>query len=129
MAARNGINVSCIPFEQRYRPPGPSRRKRERLTVMDRLVCAVCGAFLGIVLWTCGYLILVSGTMKAAARQATPAKGWVDPWDKLPPFWWGSSVALGFALFGAVVGAERLMDGFEKALRVEGKVADAVSRS
>ena len=129
MAARNGINVSSIPFERRYRPPDPRRRKRERLSVTDRLVCAVCGALLGIVLWTSGYLILVSGTMKAAARQPPPAKGSVDPWDRLPPFWWGGSVALGFALFGAVVGAERMMDGFEKVLRVEGEVANAVNRS
>jgi hypothetical protein len=129
MAARNGINVSSIPFERRYQPPDPRRRRRERLTATDRLVCAVCGAFLGFVLWTFGYLILVSGAMKAAARQAPPAQGPVDPLAKLPPFWWGGPAALGFALFGAVVGAERMMDGFEKALRAEGAVARAVNRS
>jgi hypothetical protein len=129
MPARNGVNISSIPFEQRYQPPDPRRKKRERLTATDRLVCAVCGAFLGFVLWTFGYLILVSGTMKAVARQAPAAKGPVDPLERLPAFWWGGSVALGFALFGAVVGAERMMDGFDKVLRVEGEVARAVNRS
>jgi hypothetical protein len=53
----------------------------------------------------------------------------VDPLAKLPPFWWGGSVALGFAVFGAIVGAERMMDGFEKVLGVEGEFARAVNRS
>jgi hypothetical protein len=129
MASRNGINVSSIPFEQRHHPCHWRRGKRERLTATDRLVCAVCGAFLGFALWTVGYLIVVSGTMKAAARQAPAAKGAVGPFAMLPPFWWGSSVALGFGLFGAAAGAERMMDGFEKVLRVEGEVARAVNRS
>lgn len=129
MAARNGINVSSIPFEQRYQPPDPRRRKRERLTAMDRFVCAVAGAFLGFLLWIVAYLILVSGAMKAAARQPPAVNGPVDPFERLPPFWWGSSVALGFGLFGAVVGAERMLDGFEKVLRMEGEAARAVNHT
>jgi hypothetical protein len=129
MGARNGTNISSVPFEQRYQPPDPKRRKRERLTTLDRLICAFFGAFLGFVLWTFSYVILVSGTMKAAARQAPAVKGPIDPLEMLPSYWWGGSVAVGFALFGAVVGAERMMDGFEKVLRVEGEFARAVNRS
>jgi hypothetical protein len=129
MAARNGVNVSSIRFEQRNHPLDRRRTKRERLTATDRLVCAVCGTFLGFALWTFGYLIFVSGTMKATARQAPAVKGPADPFEKLPPFWWGGSAALGFGLFGAAVGAERMMDGFQRVLRVEGEVARAVNRS
>ncbi len=129
MAARNGINVNNLPFEQRYRTPDPRRKKRESLTAVDRLVCAVCGAFLGSVLWTFGYLMLVSGAMKASARQAPAAKARVDPIDRLPPFWWGGSAAVGFALLGSVVGAERMMDGFDRLLRVELEIGRAVNRS
>jgi hypothetical protein len=129
MAARNGININSIPFEQRYQPPDPKRRKRERLTPIDRLICAFFGAILGFMLWTYGYVILVSKTMKVAARQAHAAKGPIDPLERLPSFWWGGSVATGFALFGAVVGAERMMDGFGKAVRVSAEIARAVNRS
>jgi|GEM_PF-6346264 len=125
MAARN---VSNIPFEQRFQSPNPRRRKHERLTVTDRLVCAACGAFLGFVIWTVAYLILFSVAIKVAGRQEPAAKVHFEPLEKLPPFWWGSSIALGFSLFGAIVGAERMMDGFEKVIRVEGEVARAVSR-
>jgi hypothetical protein len=129
MAVKNGINVSSIPFEQRYQRPDPRRRKRERMTTTDRMVCAAFGALLGFVLWTVGYFILVCGAMKAAARQAPAAKAPVDPLERLPPFWWGGSIALGFSLFGAVVGAERMTDGFEELLRAEGEIARAVNRS
>jgi hypothetical protein len=129
MAARNAVNVSSIPFEQRSLPPDRRRRTRERLTVTDRLVCAVCGILLGFALWTFGYLILVSGTMKAAVIQVPATKGQVELFEKLPPFWWGGPVALGFGLFGAAVGAERMMDGFERVIGVEGAVARAVNRS
>lgn len=101
------------------------------MTVTDRLVCAVCGGFLGFVLWTFGYLILVSMAMKASARQPPPAQGKVvmDPFDRLPPFWWGASASLSFAVFGSVVGAERMMDCFAWGMDWEGKIAQAVNRS
>lgn len=131
MAVKNGVSVSSIPFEKRYRPHDPRRRKRDPLTATDRLVCAVCGGFLGFVLWTFGYLILISGAMKASARQAAAAHGpaAVDPLDRLPPFWWGGPAALAFALFGTAVGPERMMDGFGRVLDLEGEVARAVNRS
>lgn len=129
MAIRNGTQVDGIPFEQRYQPPGPRRRKHERLTASDRLVCAVLGAFLGFVLWTVGYVIVAYGFLKAAARQDPAVKGPIDPLAGLPPFWWGCPVAAGFALFGAAVGAERLMDRFEKVFEVEGEAARAVDRA
>lgn len=129
MAVRNGVSVSSIPFEQRYRPPDPRRRRRERLTARDRLECAACGAFLGFLLWTLAYLILVGAAFKAGARLDPKAEVQVDPMDRLPPFWWGGPVLLGFAVFGSAVGAERMMDGFERVLRVECEVAKAVNRS
>jgi hypothetical protein len=49
MAARNGIHVSSVPFELRYRAPDP-RRRCERLTGTDRLSCAGFVALLGLVL-------------------------------------------------------------------------------
>jgi hypothetical protein len=119
---------STIPFEQRYRPPDPKRRRRERLTRVDRLVCAVAGGFLGFVIWSFGYTILLLIMMKAAARQLA-AGPVIDPFDKLPPFSWGCLVVMGFAIFGAVVGAERMMDAFEKVVHFEGKVAEHVNQS
>jgi hypothetical protein len=129
LAVRNGISVSSIPFEQRYLPPAPRRRRAEKLTATDRLVCAICGAFLGFVLWVGGYLILVSAALKGAARHGVPDQMTADPFGFLPPFWWGVFVALAFALFGAIVGAERMMDGFGNAVQAEGKVAEALNRS
>ena len=35
MAVRNGISVSSIPFEQRYVPPDPRRRRAEKLTAIE----------------------------------------------------------------------------------------------
>lgn len=65
---------------------------------------------------------------KAAVRQ--PAAGAVvDPFAILPAFSWGGLVMAGFAIFGAVVGAERMMDAFEMVIRVEGEVAKHVNRS
>jgi len=123
------MNVSSVPFEERYRPPNSRRRKRERLTAVDRLVCGVCGAFLGLVLWTIAYSILLAASLKASTRHAPSVAEAVNPLDRLPPFSWCGPVMLGFALFSAVVGAERMMDGFEKVVRIEGEVARAVNRS
>ncbi|QEH32720.1 hypothetical protein OJF2_11990 [Aquisphaera giovannonii] len=145
MAVKNGISISSIPFEQRDLPPDPRKRKREPMTAVDRLVCLIIGGFLGFAIWTIAYVILISGAMKASARhhptittspdQGILAQGAVevprdlDPFDRLPPFWWGSSVALAFGLFGAVVGGERMVDAFERIVRVEGEVARAVNRA
>lgn len=128
MASRNGINVNSIPFEQRC-PRRPRRRNREKLTLTDRFVCAFCGAFLGLLLWTFGYLFLVSAALKASARQPANAQAAVDPIGRLPSFWWGWTVIAGFSLFGASVGPEPMMDGFVNVLRVETEVGRAVSRS
>jgi hypothetical protein len=144
MATKNGVGVSKTPFEQRYRPPDPRRRRREVLTWGDRLVCAICGGVLGLVLWTFAYLILIAIVLKAVVSDPIPAAGPVaaapagadvapavpvDPWTRLPAFSWGGTVAVAFALFGAVVGAERMLDGFEKVVRVEDEVARAVNES
>jgi hypothetical protein len=120
---------SSIPFEQRYRPPDPKRRKRERLTKVDRLVCAVTGAFLGFVILAFGFLILLPALMRAAARQpaAVPPIKLLD--GLLAPFSWGGLVVAGFAVFGAVVGPERMLDAFEWVIRVEAKFAEHINRS
>jgi len=62
------------------------------------------------------------GIMRAAARHPAPGQV-VDPIALLPPFGWVGLVSLGFALFGAVVGAERMRDAFEGVLNVEGEIA------
>jgi hypothetical protein len=113
---------SSIPFEQRYRPPDPRSRRRERLTRTDRVVCAITGGFLGFVLWTVGYLLMLLAFFKAAARQPAAVPP-IDPFDWLPSYSWGFLAAAGFAAFGAVVGAERMMDGFVAVLGVEGMFA------
>ena len=95
---------------------------------MDRFVCAVTGGFLGFVIWSFGYLIVLAALTKAAARQVA-AGPIINPFDKLPAFSWGGLVVAGFAVFGTVVGAERMMDAFEKVVRVEGKVAEHINRS
>jgi hypothetical protein len=134
MAQRNGITPSSIPFERRYRPP--AKRRREHLTATDRLVCAACGAFLGLAIWTFAYLIFMMLSLKVAAKagqQALIAAASdppvavrpLDPDDLLPPFSWGGAVAAGFALFGA----ERMMDAFEKTVRVEGEIAGHINRA
>jgi uncharacterized membrane protein YeiH len=46
----------------------------------------------------------------------------------LPAFSWVGLVIAAFAIFGAIVGAERMMDTFEKVVCVEGKVAKHVNR-
>ena len=126
MAYRNGIIPSSIPFEQRC--PPPRARKPERLTKTDRLVIAVCGFLLGMFLWTTSYLILITGALKAAAKHPAAAAG-VDPLDRLPPYWWGVAPAVAFAIYGAVVGAEQMMDGFSTGVRIQNKVSEAVNRS
>jgi hypothetical protein len=129
MSQRNGIIPSSIPFEQRYQPP--DRNGGGRPNVLPPLIdwCARFAALSwGLSLWTFGYLIMLSRTMKAAARQPAAGRG-IDPSERLPSFAWGGPVALGFAIFGAVVGPELMMDGFDKALHVEGEVARGVARS
>jgi hypothetical protein len=139
MAMRNAVGVSRIPFEQRYRPPDPRRRRREKLTWGDRLVCAICGGILGLFVWMFAYLILIVAAMKATVRQPAPVAAPVaavaappapvDPFSRLPAFSWGGTVVVGFALFGAVAGAERMLDGFEKVVRVEDQAWQAVNES
>ena len=128
MAARNGININSLPFEQRCPPPDRRRKKRDKLTTKDRAVCAFCGAFLGLFLWVVAYVIFFMAVIRVVAKHAQDAEKMIDPVDLLPPFWWGSGVVLGFALFGAWVGAERMMDGFEAVLRAEGVAARAANR-
>ena len=122
------VNVNNVPFEQRC---PPRRRKRERLTRTDRFVCVFCGLFLGRVLWTDGYLILVGSASKAASRRSLEAQAAADfnPLGRLPSYWWGCPLALAFGLFGGVVGAERMMDGFETGAKLLAKVARIVERS
>jgi phosphate-selective porin len=75
--------------------------------------------------------------MKAAARNPNPATvavdaamaSPVDPFDRLPAFSWGGTVVVGFAIFGAVVGPDRMIDGFMNVLKVEGEISRAASRS
>jgi hypothetical protein len=139
MAMRNGVSVSSVPFEQRYRPPDPKRRRREVLTRGDRLVCGICGGVLGLFLWTFAYFILITGAMKAAARNPVPAAASaavgaaaaapIDPFSRLPAFSWGGTVVVGFAIFGAIVGPDRMIDGFMNVLRVENEVSRAAGRS
>jgi hypothetical protein len=120
-------SVNNTPFEQRYH--APRRRKREPMTMTDRLICAICGSLLGLFLWTTGYLVLATLAMKAVARHPVPNAAMSDPSDLLPPFWWGGVPALLFAGYGTAFGAERMLDGFEKILSVQGKIADAVNRA
>jgi hypothetical protein len=120
-------SVNNIPFEQRCNPP--RRRKREPMTKVDRLVCAICGSLLGLFLWTTSYLLVASLAMRATARHPAPNGAMADPSDLLPPFWWGGVPALLFAGYGTAVGAERMLDGFEKILSLQGKIADALNRS
>jgi hypothetical protein len=126
MAYRNGMIPSSIPFEQRYQPP--RRRTREPMTRTDRLVCAVCGSLLGLFLWTTSYMLVFSVVIRAGAKHPEAAAK-ADPMDLLPPYWWGAAFAAGFAGYGTAVGAERMMDGFEKCVRIQGKIAEAISRS
>jgi hypothetical protein len=131
MASRNGIGINNLPFEQRCPPPKP--RKPELLTRQDRFVLALCGSFLGLFLWTAGYVILCSMAMKAGARiaarpQAALAAPIIDPMDRLPPYWWGAYPAFAFACYGSIVGAERMMDSFQTIMRWLSKFAEAASR-
>ena len=122
--------VSTIPFEQRYPPPNPKRRKREPLTAVDRFVGAFLGGVLGFVSWTFSYSILLIIALKAAAKQPAGAVGGlaINPLDKLPSFSWGGLVVAGFATFSAIVGAERMMDAFEKVVHFLGKIAEHAIR-
>jgi hypothetical protein len=61
------------------------------MTKIDRLVCAICGSLLGLVLWTTSYMILFSMVMRAGARHPEAAASKADPLDLLPPFWWGGT--------------------------------------
>jgi hypothetical protein len=47
----------------------------------------------------------------------------------LPSFAWVWVPVLAFALLGAVAGAELMLDGFDRVLRVEDEAARAVNRS
>lgn len=129
MAYRNGIAFSNIPFEQRC--PPPRCRKREPLTRADRLVLTLCGSLLGLFLWTTSYMIMISAALKVEAKASRHSATTVDrdPLDRLPPYWWGVWPALAFAGFGSIVGAERMMDGFESCMGGLGKVSEGVSRS
>ena len=114
MGSKNGININNIPFEQRCLPPRP--RKLERLTPADRCVCAICGFFLGSVVWTYGYLGVISSVSRKAAASPQVNSQPVDPMSRIPSYWWGSIAAGGFAIFGATAGPERMMDVFEKTM-------------
>jgi hypothetical protein len=81
------------------------------------------------VLWAVGYVIVAYSLLKVAGRPAPAVNGPIDPLAGLPSFWWGCPVAAGFALFSAAMGAERMMDRFEKVLEVEGEAARVVDRA
>ncbi len=115
--------MNNIPFEKRASRPNRQPAKRDELTPGDRLVCAFFARpVLGGVLWTFGYVILMYVLTRTAVRQLAAMNGGADPWDSLPPFWWGGLLALGFAAFGAVVGAERMMDCFQRIFHGVSKV-------
>jgi hypothetical protein len=109
------------------------------LTRGDRLVCAICGGVLGLVLWSFAYVILIMAAMKVASRSPVPAAAPaavgaaaaapIDPFGRLPAFSWGGTVVVGFAIFGAIAGPDRMIDGFMNVLRVEGEFSRAVGRS
>jgi hypothetical protein len=65
--------------------------------------------------------------MKALSDQPVAANA-INPFDKLPSFSWVGYVMASFAVFGAFVGPERMMDAFEKIVHVESKVAEEVNR-
>jgi hypothetical protein len=119
--------VSSIPFEQRYRPPDPRRRKRERLTKTDRFVCGFMGGLLGFGLWVMQFMIWLMVLVKAAPKRPGKVPP-VDPFDLLPPLHTSLYPAAALGLFGLIVGPERMMDVFEKVVRILGKCAEAMSR-
>ena len=64
---------------------------------------------------------------RAAARQ--PGAKVVDSFEFIPDFSWGGLVIATFAILGAFVGPERMIDTFEKVVRFEGEVAKHANRS
>ncbi len=101
------------------------------MTASDRFVCAVMGGVLGLILWAVAYLIVFMAAVKASMRAAAVAQaaGFIDPLDNLPAFSWGSVLIASFAIFGATVGAERMMNVFEMVVHFLGKVAEHVGSS
>lgn len=124
MAPKGGITPSGTPYEKRHRPSDTRKRKQQdALTLSDRLVCALCGGILGFALWTDGYFVLMYASARTSGRVITRQAEIGRPNDPaawLPPFAWGYLVAAGCASFGAAVGPERMMDGFEKVMRTLG---------
>jgi hypothetical protein len=100
-----------------------------RLTLSDRLICGFCGAFLGLLLWSFAYVILVAGALKASARQPPNVQAPIDPMDRLPSFWWGWTFMTAFSLFGTAVGPEVMMDGFGRAWKIEAEFGREMGRS
>ncbi len=106
------------------------RRRREPLTAGDRLVCAGCGALMGLTLWTFLYGVLFLGAVMIQSRPDVAARiaagqASATPWDVVPSYWyWGGLCAAAFALFGALAGPERMMDGFETVSQHESDCAD-----
>lgn len=106
------------PFRPRNQPDRSRKRKSEQLTVGDRLICGLCGAALGFVLWTMAYFLILTGTARASIRNAdlAGAADWPPPYGT-----WGGTIAVGFAAFGMLVGPERMMNGFEAIARLLGR--------
>lgn len=131
MANRSGAGIGKNSFERRRLPP--RKRKREPLTAGDRLVLALFGGLLGLILWSVLYLILALIGVKvmnkvAALPPQVPAAPPIDPMGHLPPYSWGSWPALAFAAYGSLVGAERMMDAFEWFMEQLGEFARAGDR-
>ena len=106
--------VNPVPIEHRG---WSTRRRREVLTTGDRLICAGMGAAMGLALWSIFYAILFLLSFRVAMKAGVAADLAADPVGLLPSCrWWGAATADGFALFGFLVGPERMMDGFERVL-------------
>lgn len=144
----HGINVSSIPFEQRPTPPSLVRHEARRLSVMDRFVCATFGIVFGSIIWFLLYLTLLFGAMKAEAKAerlraeepravaarpnpGPPPKPEAKPlrFEDRVPFSYGVWFVLGFAIFGALGGPDRLLNGFTNSLRCNAEVSRAVHRA
>lgn len=125
------MSISNEPFENRC--PPPRRRRPERLTRADRFVLALFGGLLGMVSWILLYAIIAMAAFKAEAKLAARAQpedpaATNAPIDRIPAYWWGFCPALAFAGYGSIVGAERMMDGFDRVLRGLGELARAAGR-
>jgi hypothetical protein len=124
MAGR-GLNVTSEPYELRFRP---SKRQYtpEPKTRGDRLVCGVCGAVMGLFLWTVAYLITAAFLLKAALRAGQATN---EPLAHLPTFTYGGIPVALLALFAYFGGVRRLLTVVEKVLDFERRLAERLNEN